>query len=90
MAANEEEHVFAILNAAMAALRREHSDRELEFVETGKRRMSLLDRCFFDVREYMRRLVTSLPPAATRDRVPADLCNGGGVLSQPHLIAGIK
>ena len=87
-AANEDEHVFAVLNAAMAVLRREHQDREREHLATGKRKMSLLDRCFFDVREYMRRLVASLPPTATRGRVPPDLDSSGGLPYQPHLIAG--
>ena len=47
-AARESERVFAVCNAAMAVLRREHSDCVAEGLATGNRKMSLLDRCFFD------------------------------------------
>ncbi len=89
--ANEGENVFEVLNAAMAVLRREHSKCATEGEHSGKRKMSLLDRCFFDVREYMGRLVASLPPAGSdRAKVPAVLpkTERGVPLSQPHLIAG--
>jgi len=88
-AANEDQRTFNVLNAAMAVLRQEHADRVQESA-SGKRKMSLLDRCFFDVRDYMGRLVDSLPPAdSTRERVPADVAASGiKDLYQPHLIAG--
>ena len=92
-AAQESERVFAVCNAAMAVLRREHSDCVAEGLASGKRKMSLLDRCFFDVREYMGRLVASLPAAdGTRPCVPAQLspprAAGCAPVCQPHLIAG--
>ena len=124
-AARESERVFAVCNAAMAVLRREHSDCVAEGLATGNRKMSLLDRCFFDggwvggglagwgarwvagqvnvcmyvcmyvstVREYMGRLVASLPAAdGTRPCIPAQLspprAGGCSPVCQPHLIAG--
>ena len=91
--ANEDEYTFDVLNAAMAVLREEHADGVREGEATGKRKMSLLDRCFFDVREYMGRLVASLPPLESdegRNRVPAVLPDHlyEQVMYQPHLIAG--
>lgn len=87
--ANEDEHTFDVLNAAMTALRQEHAECVREAEAGCKRKMSLLDRCFFDVREYMGRLVTSLPPAEGRERVPAVLPHPRtDDLVQPHLIAG--
>ena len=88
--ANEDPQTFDVLNAAMAVLRQEHAECQREAAGGGKRRMSLLDRCFFDVREYMGRLVASLPPAsAARERVPAILPDPQAVATaQPHLIAG--
>ncbi len=92
-AAQESERVFAVCNAAMAVLRREHSDCVAEGLASGKHKMSLLDRCFFDVREYMSRLVASLPAAdGTRPCIPAQLspprAAGCAPVCQPHLIAG--
>jgi len=60
--AGEEELVFDIANQAMEVLRKEDEDvKNSNSKSDAKPKMSLLDRCFFDVRKYISRLVASMP-----------------------------
>jgi len=79
----EEQHTFDVVNAAMQVLVKEQEDqRRGETGSTGsKLAMSVLDRCFFEVREYMRGLVESMPQRGQHDdsaqTAPTNVIAGG-------------
>jgi len=80
---NEEQHVFDAVNAAMQVLVREQEDQRRGQADSkgNKLAMSVLDRCFFEVRNYIARLVESMPQRGkhgeTVQAAPTNMIAGG-------------